>query len=169
MGGNKADWVVVRTEVRSNGSELVSEFPPLDTLDDSRRLHLINAFRRYGYRVADLDPLHLKRPPVVHELKPELYGLNPESVLRDVGISIRVADLIDKLNAIYCGNIATEFMHIKDWEERTWFAQRFEDMHRVEIRADEKRRYAELMLRSQNFDRFMSLKFPTVKRYGGEG
>ncbi|VDM48541.1 unnamed protein product [Toxocara canis] len=144
-------------------------FPTVNTIDDCRRLHFINAFRRHGYRRAELDPLHLNRRSPVHELKPELYGLDPETELKDVGIVLRVSDLADKLAAIYCGNIAAEFMHIKNWAERSWFAGRFEEMHRQELRPEERLRYAELMLRSQNFDNFLALKFPTVKRYGCEG
>uniref|UniRef100_F1KTQ9 2-oxoglutarate dehydrogenase E1 component n=1 Tax=Ascaris suum TaxID=6253 RepID=F1KTQ9_ASCSU len=144
-------------------------FPLVNSLDDCRRLHFINAFRRHGYRRADLDPLHLKRRPIVHELKPQLYGLDPETELKDVGVVLRVSDLAAKLESLYCEHMTAEFMHIKNWEERSWFACRFEEMHRLELRPEERHRYAESMLKSQNFDNFLALKFPTVKRYGCEG
>ena len=37
------------------------------------------------------------------------------------------------------------------------------------ITDDERKRLAEEMLKSQNFDNFLATKFSNVKRYGGEG
>ena len=37
------------------------------------------------------------------------------------------------------------------------------------ITDDEKKRLAEELLKSQNFDNFLATKFSNVKRYGGEG
>lgn len=45
----------------------------------------------------------------------------------------------------------------------------YEKILNEELTRDEKKKILKLMLRSQNFDNFMSLKFPTVKRYGCEG
>jgi probable 2-oxoglutarate dehydrogenase E1 component DHKTD1 len=37
------------------------------------------------------------------------------------------------------------------------------------ITQEEKKRLAEEMLKSQNFDNFLATKFSNIKRYGGEG
>ena len=42
-------------------------------------------------------------------------------------------------------------------------------MKRVPLTAEEQRRLAVEMLRSQTFDNFLATKFSNVKRYGGEG
>ncbi|PIO63560.1 hypothetical protein TELCIR_14835, partial [Teladorsagia circumcincta] len=57
----------------------------------------------------------------------------------------------------------------QSWEERQWLAQNFESAVTKELLAEERVKLAKLMLRCENFDHFLALKFPTVKRYGSEG
>ena len=65
--------------------------------------------------------------------------------------------------------MGVEFMHIESTEEREWFARNFECVAQLEIDDATRRDIAKEMLISQNFDHFVGAKFPTVKRYGGEG
>ena len=60
-------------------------------------------------------------------------------------------------------------MHVESLQEREWIAQEYEKLSALEIDAEEKREIAKSMLISQNFDSFVGSKFPSVKRYGGEG
>uniref|UniRef100_A0A7E4UQ48 Transket_pyr domain-containing protein n=1 Tax=Panagrellus redivivus TaxID=6233 RepID=A0A7E4UQ48_PANRE len=136
------------------------------TPEDAQRLHLINAYRRYGYLKANLDPLQLTETPAVRELDPGFYGLKPTDTDAR-GVSIE--RLVGQLEALYCGPISVEFMHLNDWQERHWFSQNFERVQSEELSLEEKRRVVDLMLRSQSFDNFLALKFPTLKRYGCEG
>lgn len=79
------------------------------TPQEAQRLHLINAYRRHGYLKANLDPLNLTKVSKVRELDPGLYGLN----LNDTdGNGITVEKLVKQLEALYCGPIAVEFMHL---------------------------------------------------------
>ncbi|CAJ0581966.1 unnamed protein product, partial [Mesorhabditis spiculigera] len=135
--------------------------------EQAQRIHLINAYRRYGYLRADLDPLGLAKRKEVPELDPAVYGLAAEDDLP--GKSLTLNDLNAQLANIYCGPIACEFMHINSWEERQWFASAFEDSVASELQNGDRKKLAELMLRCENFDHFLALKFPTVKRYGSEG
>uniref|UniRef100_A0A1I7XLZ5 RRM domain-containing protein n=1 Tax=Heterorhabditis bacteriophora TaxID=37862 RepID=A0A1I7XLZ5_HETBA len=135
--------------------------------EDSQRIHLINAFRRYGYLQAQLDPLGILKQLNVPELNPEVYGISQDEKL--VGKDLNINDLAEQLRLIYCGTMAIEFMYINDWEERQWLAQHFENAVVDELRNEEKINLAKLMLRCENFDQFLALKFPTVKRYGSEG
>ena len=60
----------------------------------------------------------------------------------------------------------------QDEAEYEWLCQRYENMmsNRITIISnEEKKRLAEEMLKSQNFDNFLATKFSNVKRYGGEG
>ncbi|XGW03964.1 hypothetical protein V3C99_015252 [Haemonchus contortus] len=135
--------------------------------EDSQRVHLINAFRRYGYLQADLDPLGLQAQKSVPELNPAVYGLSPKDALP--GKELSMEDLAEQLRLIYCGSMAIEFMHINSWEERQWLAHHFESTIAEELLAEERVKLAKLMLKCENFDHFLALKFPTVKRYGSEG
>ncbi|KAK6054458.1 hypothetical protein COOONC_08035 [Cooperia oncophora] len=135
--------------------------------EDSQRIHLINAFRRYGYLQAELDPLGLQPKKEVPELNPAVYGLSPKDALP--GKELSLEDLAEQLRLIYCGSMAIEFMHINSWEERQWLAQHFESAVSEELLIEERVNLAKLMIRCENFDHFLALKFPTVKRYGSEG
>uniref|UniRef100_A0AC35FBU2 Transketolase-like pyrimidine-binding domain-containing protein n=1 Tax=Panagrolaimus sp. PS1159 TaxID=55785 RepID=A0AC35FBU2_9BILA len=136
------------------------------TPEESQKLHLINAYRRYGYLKANLDPLNLSKPPAIRELNPEVYGLKLDDKNEN---GVTVEKLIAQLEALYCGPIAVEFMHLNDWEERHWFSQMYEKVLTEDLSRDDKQRIVKLMLKSQNFDNFLALKFPTLKRYGCEG
>src|ERR1700678_2987039 len=60
-----------------------------------------DAFRRWGYLQADLDPLGDLQPVAM----PELEVTGPEA---------------DAARRFYCGTIGVEFMHIADRERRQW-------------------------------------------------
>lgn len=60
-------------------------------------------------------------------------------------------------------------MHIESSAEREWIIQEHEALAVQDIEPEIKRAVAEAMVISQNFDHFVGSKFPTVKRYGGEG
>lgn len=136
------------------------------TPENAQRVHLINAFRRYGYLEADLDPLGLRKVESVAELDPAIYGL---SLDENVKGNFSLHDLAEQLRHIYCGPTAIEFMHINNWEERQWISQNFENCIAEELRKEELLRIGDLMLKCENFDKFLSTKFPTLKRYGAEG
>src|ERR1700751_1882811 len=72
------------------------------------REQVFDAFRRWGYIQAQLDPLGQYLPP---ESIPELE-LDGEDA--------------DEARSYYCGTIAAEFMHIPDRERRSWIAARLE-------------------------------------------
>ncbi|CAI4222752.1 unnamed protein product [Auanema sp. JU1783] len=137
------------------------------SLEDSQRVHLINAYRRYGYLQAELDPLGIKKPAEVPELNPAIYGINTSDILPGKDLSMN--DLAEQLKLIYCGPMAIEFMHINSWEERQWLSQNFENAVAEELRAEERVNLAKLMVRCEDFDHFLATKFPTLKKYGSEG
>ena len=74
-------------------------------ISTSKRELTFDAFRRWGYLQADLDPLGDLQPVAMPEL--EING-------KDAAVA----------RAIYCGTIGAEFMHIPDAERRRWIAQR---------------------------------------------
>ena len=71
----------------------------------SRDQAVFDAFRRWGYLEANLDPLGFMRPLDHPELR--LKGASA-----------------DEARAIYCGSIGAEFMHIPDPERRQWVIDR---------------------------------------------
>ena len=82
-----------------------------------------------------------------------------------------IADLRVKLNEAYCDNVSAEFSYIDSEFEREWFTENYEKMieEKAFVSNDEKRMLAIEMLKFQELDRFMNVKMPAIKRYGGEG
>ena len=68
---------------------------------------ILDAFRRWGYLQAHIDPFGLIKPAHVPEL----------DVDGDEAMSAR---------RYYCGSIGVEFMHIPDRERRLWIQERIE-------------------------------------------
>ena len=140
----------------------------------------INAYRQHGHRTAVLNSIDWNKS---HEEVPELdasrYGLelNHELTNLDGIVSFsdskiqNVADLKQKLHEAYCQSVSAEFTFIEDEEEREWFAENYEKMieERAFLTNEEKRALVTEMLQFQEFDKFMNIKMPTIKRYGGEG
>lgn len=82
--------------------------------------------------------------------------------------SIREAK--DFLEKTYCGNVSIEFMYIESEYEREWLAKNYEKLiSEKNVSTSMRNEILELLLKSQTWDNFVATKFPSVKRYGGEG
>ena len=110
----------------------------------------------------------------VPELCPSFYGLpdvdhNLNGIINGWKTNASTADIVDQLEKLYCSTTGIEFMHIESLEEREWLVNEYESINSQEVDTVTKKEIAEAMIISQNFDNFVGAKFPTVKRYGGEG
>lgn len=113
------------------------------------------------------------------ELDPQRYGLQPTTVVSALGIVHRtdatptvdtVAALHQYLAQFYANDrVTVEFAHIESEHEREWLAERYEQQMQTPVDADTRRAIARLLLESQAWDQFLTVKFPSVKRYGAEG
>ncbi|XP_050562877.1 probable 2-oxoglutarate dehydrogenase E1 component DHKTD1 homolog, mitochondrial [Spodoptera frugiperda] len=142
--------------------------------ENCRAQRLVDAYRTYGHLRATIDNVNYKNEDrTVKELSISRYGLSSEDAV-DLGLVYghegkqSVRNLVETLEGIYCGPISYEFNYLETEAEREWFAQRVENGQDV---IDNARRVeiAKELIRSQAWDKFLALKFPTVKRYCGEG
>ncbi|KAJ1883898.1 hypothetical protein LPJ66_010874, partial [Kickxella alabastrina] len=142
---------------------------------------LVDAYRSTGHRATDLDPLGIQKIMTIPELDPARYGLTDadqkfnidgiiEAPSADGSKTMTIAEIKQALEHIYCGKVAYEFEHIPDTAEKRWFADFVEATSRDNsLGKAKKRRFYELLARSEAFDNFMQKKFGQVKRYGLEG
>src|SRR6202046_2768049 len=107
---------------------------------------LWDAFRRWGYLQADLDPLG--DLPLV--AMPALEVTGP---------------LADAARRFYCGMIGVEFMHIADRERRQWIQNRMES----EAPAVDRERILEWLIRAEIFEQVLQTRYLGTKRYSLEG
>lgn len=111
----------------------------------------------------------------IHELDLKRYGLidtqieNFTGILHcseEVGSVHRAKEILE--NA-YCHSISAEFTYIDVEHEREWLSENYEASFEATLPIDAKNEIAHLLLKSQAWDNFLAKKFPSVKRYGGEG
>ena len=107
----------------------------------------MDAFRRWGYLQANLDPLgHFA--PLAHP---------------DLDIS---GDVADAARRAYSGTIGVEFMHIADPERRQWIQERMESTRPESL---DRGRILDQLVRSDVFEQTIHSRYIGTKRYSLEG
>ena len=97
-------------------------------------LRLVNAYRVRGHQRAQLDPLHLTERPPVPDLQPGFHHLTDadlDTVFNTGSLQgtqeMKLRDIVDLLETVYCGHIGYEYMHITDTNQRRWLQERIEN------------------------------------------
>lgn len=118
----------------------------------------------------------VRRNRKIPELEAGRYGLTNSDTYNFVGILNNefaggsIDDVNKFLNETYCGNISIEYAHIESECEREWLIEHYERLVSASnISTTTQIAVLELLLKSQAWDHFLAKKFPSVKRYGGEG
>ena len=112
----------------------------------AERERVFDAFRRWGYLQADLDPLGLFRP----QPHPELQLRGPAA---------------QEAQRYYCGSIGVEFAYISDPERRHWIAQRMESP----APTTDQQHILERLIRADLFEQVMQSRYLGSKRFSLEG
>ncbi len=113
---------------------------------NGERERVFDAFRRWGYLEADLDPLGFFAPSPVPEL--QIEGEFSAEARRD-----------------YCGTIGAEFMHIPDIERRRWMQDRLEGpQEKVDQQAA-----LDQLIRAELFELVLQQRYLGTKRFSLEG
>jgi 2-oxoglutarate dehydrogenase E1 component len=115
-------------------------------LESTGREQVFDAFRRWGYLAADLDPLGFCNPPGSPEL--EISGRDAEQA-----------------RAIYCATIGAEFMHLPDPAQRRWIQQRMES----EAPEPDRQFILERLVRAEIFEQVLQARYLGTKRFSLEG
>jgi multifunctional 2-oxoglutarate metabolism enzyme len=136
---------------------------------------LIRVHRVRGHLIADLDPLHWKKPVMPVELDPATYGLTIWDLDREFltgGIGgtdeMTLGDLLGVLRDAYCRTVGIEYMHIQDTDEQHWIQSKVEGVHQV-FSKEEKHRILERLNAAEAFEKFLATKYVGAKRFGLEG
>jgi len=132
-----------QSKAETTETGLVLENMEAPSLEGER---VFDAFRRWGYLEADLDPLGFLRPQPHPELQIE-------------------SDLAREARRIYCGTIGVEFMHMADVEPRHWIQDRMES----EPAAIDQERALDLLIRADLFEQVLQQRYLGTKRFSLEG
>ncbi len=114
--------------------------------DKAARERVWDAFRRWGFLQAHLDPLDGMERVALPEL--ELTGADAEAAQK-----------------IYCGSIGAEFMHISDRARREWVQARME----AEAPRADRARILERIVQAEVFEQVLQTRYLGTKRYSLEG
>jgi 2-oxoglutarate dehydrogenase E1 component len=141
-------------------------------------LQLIDAYRLQGHLHATLDPLKLWQRPRIEQLDPSFYGLKATDMDTSFHIGnfgnpqpmMKLADLIQALEATYCGDIGVEYMHITNGEERRWIQKRVESQRSQDrFSKEERQRLYQGLSAAEGLEKYLGVKFPGTKRFSLEG
>jgi 2-oxoglutarate dehydrogenase E1 component len=120
--------------------------PKKTAVGSEERERIFDAFRRWGYLEADLDPLKLFKPLKSPDL--ELTG-----------------PVADEARSIYCGTVGAEFMHLQEAERRKWIAERLEQPA-AEV---DQNKILERLVRADLFEQVLQARYLGTKRFSLEG
>ena len=139
---------------------------------------LVKAFRTHGHLAARLDPLGSEPPGdpalepqrLVPPLTPELQARIPARLLRVACEGETLADVLPKLQEIYCGTIAYEVEHISDHEQRVWLRKAIESgRYRQPLSADDRVRLLGRLSEVEALETYLYKTFLGQKQFSIEG
>ena len=141
-------------------------------------LSIIHGFRQRGHLLSTTNPIRPRRDRTPH-LDLADYGLGNEdlhSVFQageEIGMKgATLAQILDRLKVIYCGNLGVEYAHIENRERRMWLRHKLEQRNLNSdygLSIEKKRRTLEKLNGAVIFERFLHTKYVGQKRFSLEG
>jgi 2-oxoglutarate dehydrogenase E1 component len=111
------------------------------------RERIFEAFRRWGYLEATLDPLGLLEP------------------LKHPALEALTGEIADEARRVYCGTIGADFAHLPELDRQRWIAARIEaPAHEVD-----QQKILERLIRSDLFEQVLQARYLGTKRFSLEG
>ncbi|MDD2770134.1 MAG: 2-oxoglutarate dehydrogenase E1 component [Methylococcus sp.] len=136
---------------------------------------LIDQYRNRGHLSADYNPLKPASPS--SELNPVRYGLDARDmdalfypdVLQN-GERQPLRRILDTLQATYCRQVGTEYMHILDSGIRDWLRLRLEtERARGHFDTGRRRELLRLLTAAEGIEKYLHRKYVGQKRFSLEG
>ena len=141
-------------------------------------IRLIQSYRNRGHLKANLDPLGMMERRLVEDLNIEFHGLSHEDLNEEFytdtfntgSEKLSLRDIIKKLEDIYCGKIGIECNHIMDSAERRWLQNKFESkLNQYSFNEQERLNIFERLNSAEGLAKYLSAKYPGMKRFGIDG
>ena len=141
-------------------------------------LQLINAYRFRGHQHANLDPLGLWKQDTVPDLSLDFHELSKDDLDREFNVgslavgseTMKLKDIHNVLENIYCGSIGAEYMHIVSTEEKRWIQQRLEgSLGKAKFDKEQQKKILRELISADGLEKYLGSKFPGAKRFSLEG
>ncbi len=162
---------------RAGGRTAVTDGTVVAESKQAAVVRLINAYRVRGHKKSTLDPLALISRPKVPDLEYGFHGLVATDLNAefDTG-SLFAADrmhlstIIALLDAIYCGDVGYEYMHITDTAQKRWLQERIEPAGGLfNFDKATKEGLPQQLTAAEGLERYLHTKYVGQKRFSLEG
>lgn len=154
----------------SSRDEVISEHR--DRAADVQVAAYIDAYRRDGYRIANLDPLGFTPTPDLPTLSRRYHGLDRVDALLPDSFatpSIRtVRDLDARLKSVYCGTLTLDSTAVRSENTRQWLYSRME-RGEAALSQGERLHVLERLYEAQAWENLVAARFEHRKRFSLEG
>ena len=143
-----------------------------------RVIQLIQSYRNRGHQRANLDPLGIRKTSICEDLDYEYHGLEKSDLDKKFNtdtLNINqdeagLEEIINSLKKIYCGTLGIEYNYITNTKERLWFQDRLEpNLGKVYFKKEEKINLLKRLNATEGLAKFLSTRYPGMKRFGSEG
>jgi 2-oxoglutarate dehydrogenase E1 component len=141
-----------------------------------KAMDLLRSYRVNGYLNANLDPIGVLKVPNIIDLNPNTHGLEDLSatITLDGNLNLNettISEMIELLKKVYCGSIGIQYMHLENLEERRWIQEKFEKNinWRENFSAEIKKFIIKTLIKAEDLEDFIHLKFKGAKRFSIEG
>ncbi|KMQ71880.1 2-oxoglutarate dehydrogenase E1 component [Chryseobacterium koreense] len=140
-------------------------------------LNLIEGYRQRGHLFTKTNPVRERRH-YEPTLAIENFGLSKEDLQKkfnsatEIGMSgaATLAEIITRLENIYCASIGTEYMHINNVEEKLYIRKWLQvNENKAKLSAAEKVEILEKLNQGVAFENYLHTKFVGQKRFSLEG
>jgi len=139
-------------------------------------INLINGYRNRGHLFTKTNPVRERRKyfPTLDIENFDLQETDLETVFHSgslIGIgNAKLKDIIEHLEATYCGSVGAEYKYIRTPEVVEWLEQKMENSRNSkDFSIDEKKRILKKINEAVAFENFIHTKFIGQKRFSIEG
>jgi 2-oxoglutarate dehydrogenase E1 component len=138
---------------------------------------LITSYRIRGHEVASLNPLGEPHHAPVADLNPAFHGLDESDLDREFDSGslfaperMKLRDIIELCQRVYCNSIGVEYIHITDTVKRRWLQQRLESCQgNYEVNDEERLRILGSLTAAEGLEKYLHTRYVGQKRFSLEG
>jgi len=138
---------------------------------------LVEAYRTYGHREADINPLQAPSMTACPQLQLTAYGLSSRDEqtvfsvkLGGASVKLPLKDIIAELRTVYCGTVGAEYQYISDPVMVTWIRNRMESSEfRKPFTAERQKQLLKSLTAAEGLEKYLGSRYVGQKRFSVEG
>ena len=137
---------------------------------------LINSYRTRGHELANIDPLGMRPIESIIEMTLAGIGLSERDLSQSfeggalfANKKVPLADIIERLQQVYCGSIGFEYMHIADTTQKEWLRSRIEPTYSGFGLDDPRKRWIlQKLTAAESLEKYLHTQYVGQKRFSLE-